>query len=136
MPSFRKFNQGLTTDSLGCNLSFVTVAIGATGAVGTINDFGGNTFASVVRVSAGLYRFTLNSPYPGNAGDIAVFPSLAMATPATSAKEIWYDVGTYNPATGSFDVQVTDRAATPAAADPANGDSIHILLVGQRYKNL
>jgi len=118
----------------GAKLAVCRVAIGATGAVGAIEQGKGNVIASVTRVSAGLYRFQLGPSYPDR--ELVIIPMVASQTAAGSNRKAFYDNGTYSSSAGTFDIQVTDlNNAGPAAADPVNGDSLHVVMYFARYKN-
>jgi hypothetical protein len=119
-------------------VSAVRVAIGGTGAVGTIEQSKAGFISGVVRVSAGLYRFTISGgAVPPR--ELVIIPAVASQTAAGSNRKAFYDNGTYTVTafnTATFDVQVTDlNNAGPAAADPVSGDSLHVLIFAPRYTN-
>lgn len=129
------YNKSIDTPLKGVMMSGVNVAIGATGAVGAIEQLGTNFIKTVVRVSAGLYRFTINQPIPPKR--LTIMPTVASQTAAGSNRKAYYVNGTYNATTGVFDVQVTDLvAASPVAADPVSGDSLDVVIWAGRYKTI
>lgn len=134
--SFKFVTGGLATPLHSAVLSAVRVAIGASGAVGAIEQAKAG-FVTVVRVSAGLYRFTISGgAVPPR--ELVVFPSVASQTAAGSNRRAFYDNGTYAVSGGvaTFDIQVTDlNNAGPVASDPVNGDSLHVLFMAPRYTN-
>jgi hypothetical protein len=101
---------------------FAKVSIGATGAP-TLVQPGSLGIASVVRVSAGLYRFTLVDAFPKL---LAVKPMLLSA----AAEDLTFQVKLETVATTKLIEVMAKTGAT--ATDPANGD---VLMFEFVFKN-
>lgn len=126
-------NFGLTTNMKGATLDGLRVSIGATGAPTLAEDCGAGLVASVTRNSAGRYTFQMAKPYPPKVVNIQCeLSGLSATDPVLVAR---YESGTYNATAGTFVVQVvnTPTSTTAAAADPANGVDMHVLLITRRY---
>lgn len=133
------YNKNVNTPNKGLIIGWARVAIGASGAVGTIEQGDAGFIESVTKVGAagtGLYRFKINGNHrPAIEG--AILPKVnAVGAAAASGVDAYFRVGTYNATTGEFDITTATKAASPAAADPANGDHIHVVYCFPFYKNL
>lgn len=111
----------------------ISVQIGAAGAVGAIEQCDAGFIDSVVLVSPGLYRFKINGNHRPHK-EVVILARVAPQTAATNNRQAYYDNGTYNATTGEFDIGVTD--ATPAAANPASGDALHVWVCMPFFKNM
>lgn len=130
MPGFHSYNHGVVTPCKGYVTAAFIVAIGATGAPGTVDELSANLIASVTRNSAGLYTVQLNKPYPPRL--VYCQPSVAVAG-GTTALDGSYVRNSYSATNGTFQFVISENDGTPAAVDPANGDAVMVNLVFGRY---
>lgn len=126
------YNHGMVTCAKGKTLEDFSFFIGATGAVGAIEQCSAGLVQSVTRTAIGVYTVQLNGPYPPILVDCFTQRSKVVATDAARAVE--YSQGSYNNLTGQFIIWVTD--ATPAAADPINGSKIQVKMAFRRYTTM
>ena len=126
-------NFGLTTNMKGATLDAIRVSIGASGAPTIAEDCGAGLISSVTLGTAGRYTFQMAKPYPPKL--VVCSPELSGLSATDPVLVARYEAGTYNATTGQFVVQVvnTPTSTTAAAANPANGTDIHVLLVTRRY---
>ena len=130
------YNFGLKTSGKGEIFESFAVAIGASGAPGTITQCGANLVASVTggagASATGTYTVTLNAPLPPKI--VAVDVSVTCAAANSAYRNARYKTGSYDPVAGTFVIFVSD--ATPAAADPASGDSIMVQVTFEQYTTM
>lgn len=126
------YNFGLKTSGKGEIFESFSFAIGAAGAVGTILQAAANLVASVTHTGTGVYTVQLNAPYPPTL--IVCEPRLSAAAANSAILTARYQSSSYSPTAGTFIINVTN--ATPAAADPASGDSIAVVLTFEQYTNM
>lgn len=126
-------NFGLTTNMKGATLDGLRVTIGASGAPTIAEDCGAGLVSSVTLGTAGRYTFQMAKPYPPKLVNCqAELSGLSATDPVLAAR---YESGSYNASTGQFIIQVVNQptSTTAAAANPANGVDMHVLLITRRY---
>lgn len=118
--AFHVSNGHLRTSNKGLVTTKFSMAIGATGAVGTIYQAGANFVLSATRASAGVYNFVLNKPYPIR----LVFASAILSTPGvTNALAVArFDADSYSATAGTFTVNISIPTAAGNTAQIA-GDA-------------
>lgn len=128
-------NYGLTTNMKGATFDAFKFAIGASGAVGALEDCGAGLVASITHgaPNSGTYTVQMAVPYPPKL--VCCSPELAGVSATDPALVCRYVAGSYNATTGQFVLQVssTPTSTTAGAADPANGSEVHVVLVTRRY---
>lgn len=124
MPGVHVTNGKVRTSNKGLVTNKFSVAIGATGAVGTIYQAAGNFVTSVTRTAAGVYTVQLNKLYPVR----LIFTNANIATPALGDAMVVarFDANSYSATAGTFVVNTTNTSAV--AADPANGALLNVEL--------
>jgi hypothetical protein len=100
MAAFHKFNKELLTMNNSPLFGSFKMAVGSTGAVGTISQSKGNFISGIVRNSAGNYTVTLTRPYPH--GYLNVIPRVHRNAITDAGCHIEYDVGSYSATAGTF----------------------------------
>ena len=133
------YNHGLVTSSKGMAIEFVKVTDldetpGAAVAC-TVDDGNSNLVLSVIHSATGTFDVTLNKPYPPSL--LICIPEVSSAAGVTDLSAS-YKSGSYVAATGTFTVYVQndDGDGTPALADGAATDELHMILVFGRYTTL
>ena len=133
------YNHGLVTSSKGMAIEFVKVTTldETPGAAveATVEDGNSNLILKVIHSATGTFDFYLNKPYP---------PSLLLCSPVmstaagTTDQFSTYKSGSYSATTGIFTVFLSDDDGdgTPALADGAATDEMHVTLVFSRYTTL
>lgn len=122
-------NYGLTTNAKGASWDQLRLTFDGAGAATIAEDCGAGLVASVAHTGAGVYTFQLVAPYPPKI--IVAQPNMSALLATSAYRNARYKTGSYNATTGQFIVFVSD--ATPAAADPASGDEMHVDIVTRRY---
>ena len=140
MAGLRAFNRE-SLNACPClpSTGYLIVPIGATGAVGTLQQFKGNSVKSVTRNSAGNYTVVFNPPSLFMRPFILAQIHKAAVDDANVS--ISYDVGSYAVAANGetsiilFCSGVTALADTTViAADPVDGSEIHLSWMEPRIK--
>lgn len=129
------YNHSLVTSGKGVVLEAVRVTFGASGAVTYVDTAKSNLFASVVKTATGRYTFTMNKPYAPKLVALVPAGALSCVNAAGAVLFARYVEGSYSPTAGTFEVDVSGPAATPAAIDPTSGTAMDLVLVFRRYSN-
>jgi hypothetical protein len=90
--------------------------------------------ASVAKTATGRYTFQLAAPYPAKVVD--VIPRLSCVAADGAIQHARYVEASYNATLGTLEIDVSDNAGSPAAADPTSGTAMHVVIEFQRYTNL
>src|SRR5512138_2307498 len=126
------YNNGLHTSSKGFTVDAVRVT-GLTVGLGSLctiaEDCKSGLIQSVTHTATGVYTFQLSVPYPPKV--VNINPKLSAAAANSAVLTARYQNASYNATTGQFIVNVTN--ATPAAADPAAADELHVEMNFNRY---
>ncbi len=117
-------NGHIRTSNKGVVTNKFRMAIGGTGAVGTIYQAAGNFVTSCTRTATGIYTFQLNKLYPVR----LIFTSANIASPALGDALVTarFDADSYSATAGTFIVNTTDTSSV--AADPASGAYLNVEL--------
>lgn len=128
------YNNGLHTASKGITVDAVRVTglNVANGQLCTIaEDCKAGLVKSVTHTAAGVYTFLLSTPFPPKV--VSIQASITSAAANSALLTPRYQDGSYNPATGTFIINLTN--ATPAAADGGATNELHVTMHFNRYKN-
>jgi len=128
-------NPVLTNNSEMFTNSF-RVAIGASGAVGTITQNDGAMVTSVTRTAgadSGIYTVLLAKPWPVNI--LACHVSLGTVATTSNLGRAAYKANSYDPTAGTFVINhsaPTDdtHATTQIPKDPVSGSEFHVTYTG------
>ena len=121
MAIFAFFSKGA---ECGVKDLYLNFAVGAAGAVGTINRRQGFTVTTpVVRVSAGLYTMNLDQRWQA-----LVDRNVTVTGVTTAADGTYADVTTLSLNVAVPLIQITMKNVAGTAADPPNGSSLNIHL--------
>lgn len=127
------YNFGLKTSGKGEIFESFRIAIGASGAPSIAEQSGANLISTVTggagASATGTYTVTLNAPIPPRL--ICCRPSVSCAAVNSAYRHARFKTGSYSATAGTFVIFTSD--ATPAAADPASGDFIDVVLTFCQY---
>lgn len=125
------YNYGLVTSMKGATWEAIRlVCTDGSGTLVIAEDCGAGLFSGVTRNAQGDYTLQMSVPYPPKI--VVGSPEAACATKTTAALTVRMKVAGYSATAGTLQFFVSNSAGT-SAADPANGDEIHILLNFRRY---
>jgi hypothetical protein len=116
------YNYGLTTSGKAVALERVKINVGAAGAVSSFDQAGAGLVASISHPATGRYVIQLAPPFPPRL--VACNPRMSAALLTSAILNARYKNASYSATTGQLEIMVSN--ATPAAADPASGDEIHV----------
>lgn len=133
------YNHGLVTSSKGKAIEFVKVTdldeTPGAAVLCTVDDGDSNLILQVIHSATGTFDVYLNKPYPPKL--LVCLPDMSSAAGITDL-DAAYKSGSYDATTGVFTVFVSndDGDGTPALADGAATDELHMMLVFSRYTTL
>ena len=136
--SFHFYNNGLHTASKGITVDAVRIGNmdetpGAAVTCDIEEDCKSGLISQVIHSATGTFDFYLTKPYPPKL--VICQPELDCAAVTTDILKARYKQDSYDYTTGTFTVLVSndDDSGAPVAADPAATDSMHVLLMFNRY---
>lgn len=137
---FHSYNHGLVTSSKGLAIEFVKMTglniTPAADAELTVDDGHANLVASAITAATGVITVQLNKPYPPSV--VAVIPAISSTSATTDLIHARYNNGSYDSATGTFEIHLVNDDDTGAGVAVAGGanDELMVILVFARYLNM
>lgn len=129
---------GLLSNMRGVSIDAFRVTFSGGNGTPTLVDNGKSGLATVALTAAGRYTFSIQPPT--NPKMVAIFPSLSCVAANGAVRTPRYVEGSYavNGTTGvaSFEIDITDDEATPAAIAPTDNTALDVLLFTQKYNGL
>lgn len=125
------YNHGLVTSAKGATWEQIRFKCNdGSGTLVIDEDCGAGIISGITRNSQGNYTVQMSKPYPPKL--IICDPQMSTASETTAALVCRYKTNSYDATAGTFVLFVSTSAGT-AAADPANGQEIHVDFRHRRY---
>lgn len=125
------YNYGLVTSMKGATWEAIRlVCTDGSGTLVIAEDCGAGLFSGITRNAQGDYTLQMSVPYPPKL--VMTQPELSTATKTSAGLWARYKTAGYSATAGTLQFFVSNSAGT-SAADPNNGDEIHMVFNFRRY---
>lgn len=128
------YNTGTVSSNRGMTVETIDVLFGAAGAASLVDRGKAGFVSSIAKTDTGRYTFQLSAPYPAFKGPF--LPVLDCISATGAIQHARYVHGSYSATAGTFEIDVTDNGASPAAVDPTSGTTLNLVMYFQRYTNI